>query len=246
MTPAEDAALTDRLFAGVGAFHRLLGEQLPGARVIEGDGWVGSHVPAARNASLLNSVVPLDDPPKLARALEHIEDEYGPEQKWGVWCDRRDGQTEGFLESAGLVLDSRPVGQGAVLAELEHLDDQQAEPIEPATLGAVNEAAYGFNDGRFADLLRHLTGLVAYGVEGKAVAAYVAHGSDAHVTFVATHPDHRRQGLATRALRAALNHAKQQGLETTTLCASPKGAGVYRAMGYRDLCPVALWEKRPG
>ena len=244
----DDAELTRRVFAGLGAFHRLLGEHVAGARVIEGDGWVGSHVPASPHSAIVNSVSPAE-PRKLVEALGHIEGLYGPRQKWGVWCDRRDGRTEAALEAAGLVLDSRPIGQGAALQDIAGLDDTDgAEPVDLLTVGRVNEAAYGLKDGRFVRIFSQMgdSGLVAFGVQDAAVACYHPHGDDAHVCFVATHPDHRRRGLATAAVRGALRHAREAGCTTTTLEGSPKGVGVYRAMGYRDLCPIALWEKRPG
>ena len=69
--------------------------------------------------------------------------------------------------------------------------------------------------------------------------------ADCAVYFVATDPEHRRAGHATRAMLAALRHARECGCETTTLQATKHGAPVYLKMGYDDLgVAVNLWERR--
>jgi ribosomal protein S18 acetylase RimI-like enzyme len=188
----------------------------------------------------------------LPALVPELEEAYGPDIKWGVWLEGEEHRARQALERAGLVLDSAPTVQGAAMADIVGLDAPAgAEPVDPAVVAEVNEAAYGLAPGAFGSSIGGLpTGeLRAYGVRHAgvvaSVAASIAHDDDAHVTFVATRPGSRRLGLGSRALRAALQHARDHGCTTTTLEASKEGAPVYRALGYRDLGEVVLYERRP-
>ena len=238
---------------GLAHFQRLVARHAPDARLLEGAGWVGSVVPGCPDVSLVNAVIasPGSD---VGPALPSLADEFGPGCKWGVWCRGDDGATRAALEAFGLVLDSSPVAQAAALDEITGLDaDHGARRIDAATLVEVNEAAWEVEPGHFARALASLPGgeVLMYGVGdgGGGVASVVAvipHEGDAHVTLVGTRPEARGRGFASRALRAGLRAARDEhGCQVTTLEASSKGAGVYRAMGYRDLGPVTLYERRP-
>ena len=252
MPVLDDDALRERGLAGLAHFQRLLGLHVPGARAIEGSGWVGSVVPGSPRISLVNAVVARHGAAVVAD-LGAIRDHYGDEIKWGVWVAGGDHATREALESAGLVLDSRPLAQAARLEDIAALDDPvEAERVDGATLAGVNEEAWGVAAGTFAGSIAHLPAdsCRAFGVrhEGDvaAVAACLPHAGDAHVTCVATRPAARRRGLGARALVAALRDARAAGCTITTLEASAAGAPVYRRLGYRDVGEVALYERRPG
>jgi GNAT superfamily N-acetyltransferase len=59
------------------------------------------------------------------------------------------------------------------------------------------------------------------------------YGAFAWISMVLVHPDHRRQGHATRLLRVALADLRRRGL-TPILDATPAGREVYRQEGFRD------------
>ena len=65
------------------------------------------------------------------------------------------------------------------------------------------------------------------------------------MSFVATVPKARRQGLATQVMRQVLADAQKHGCTTTTLQATEVGERLYENLGYRRLCVMQLWERRP-
>jgi ribosomal protein S18 acetylase RimI-like enzyme len=114
----------------------------------------------------------------------------------------------------------------------------------------VNDLAYGNYDGRLERTLAPLPNGALHGYrvdhQGKpaAVALAIHHNEDCGVSFVATVPKARRRGLASEVMRKALTEAQRQGCTTTTLQATDVGERLYRALGYRHLCVMQLWELR--
>jgi GNAT superfamily N-acetyltransferase len=80
--------------------------------------------------------------------------------------------------------------------------------------------------------------------EEAATLAIWPHGSDAVVIWVATAPEARGRGVATRLLAHALGDAREAGLVTTTLQATKLGFPVYERLGYRNLGTTQMWERR--
>jgi ribosomal protein S18 acetylase RimI-like enzyme len=154
------------------------------------------------------------------------------------------------LSQAGMVITTASPGMGAVIEELE------AEPEKPrhtdlTTVARVNDLAYGNYDGRLERTLAPLPNgiLRGYRVDhhGKpaAVALALHHADDCGVSFVATVPKARRRGLASAVMRQALTDARKAGCTTTTLQATDVGEKLYTNLGYRHLCVMQLWERRP-
>lgn len=80
-------------------------------------------------------------------------------------------------------------------------------------------------------------GYVAY-VNGEPVAATVTAPLDGrlYVSWVATHPDHRRKRYADAVMRKSLESAREAtGITRTVLHATAAGQPVYEAMGYRPV-----------
>jgi predicted acetyltransferase len=77
------------------------------------------------------------------------------------------------------------------------------------------------------------------------VALALHHKEDCGISFVATVPKARRKGLASQVMRQALQEARRQGCTTTTLQATEVGEKLYVKLGYRHLCVMQLWERRP-
>ncbi|WP_434388136.1 GNAT family N-acetyltransferase [Melittangium boletus] len=90
-------------------------------------------------------------------------------------------------------------------------------------------------------------GFVGYRHEQAATCAAVMRGeSAAYVSMVATHPTHRRLGLAEAILRHVLGVAQLQwGLERSVLHATPEGLPVYRRLGYRSVTRFCFYMATP-
>ena len=69
----------------------------------------------------------------------------------------------------------------------------------------------------------------------------------AWVGMVLVEPDYRRRGIATRLLRAALDHLRGAGVPVVKLDATPAGRPVYEALGFEAESLVERWagEARP-
>jgi ribosomal protein S18 acetylase RimI-like enzyme len=139
---------------------------------------------------------------------------------------------------------------GAHIDELQTTGNGAPTPADLPTVGRVNDLAYGNYDGRLERTLAPLPNGVLHGYrvdhQGKpaAVALAIHHNEDCGVSFVATVPKARRRGLASEVMRKALTEAQRQGCTTTTLQATDVGERLYRALGYRHLCVMQLWELR--
>jgi GNAT superfamily N-acetyltransferase len=240
----DDATLLARARAGLVAHTRLLASH--GGTLHEEDSWIACVLPHVPRSSVVNCVV---GEPDVARARA-IYKAAGIE-KWAVWLDAEDVAAANRLEEAGLVLDSVPVLMGAALDAFDLDDAPDTHPVDLRTLGAINDRAYGYEDGRLESVLAAVpAGAVnphALQLNGEpaAVTFVIDVGDDADVEWVATLSHARRQGLASGVLRGALKQARRRGLTSTTLRASAMGANVYARLGYRTLGHVHLWEMRP-
>ena len=123
-------------------------------------------------------------------------------------------------------------------------------PADLATVGRVNDSAYGNMDQRLERTLTPLPPGILHGYQASlhdepaAVALALHIEQDCGISFVATKPAARRRGLATKVMYEALAVARQAGLTTTTLQATEAGERLYRSLGYRRLCDMQLWERR--
>jgi GNAT superfamily N-acetyltransferase len=240
----DDATLRARAFAALDVHTRLLASHA--GSLHEEDGWIACVLPEVPDSSILNCVV---GEPDVQRA-QAVYDAAGV-TKWAVWLDSKDVAAARRLEDAGLVLDSVPVVMGAQLDAMDLEDAAITQPVDLRTLGAINDRAYGYEDGR---LERTLAAVPATAVDphsfhddGAPVAVTFTFdvGDDASIGWVATLPEARRRGLASGVIRAALQQARQRGQTSTTLWASDMGTPVYERLGYRSLGHLHLWEKRP-
>ena len=243
------------MWDGMACLQRLMGRHAPGGRVLERDWYLASVIGAVPYASLPNAVVALE-PAAVLEDLDQLGRVYADAGvlKWGVWIDGSDGQATEALAAKGLVLDSNPAPMGASFDEmtLDGLDGTDPpKTADGPTVGRVNDVAYGFAERRPIETI--LGGLPAdvaratrFDLDGEPASVMMAgdHGEDTAVWFVATVPEARHQGLATRLMKRALADARQRGQTSTTLQASAKGEPVYAALGYRRLGTLHLWEKR--
>jgi GNAT superfamily N-acetyltransferase len=249
--PADDR-LFDQAWDGLVEQTRLIGRHAPGAHAEEAQGWLACVVPGSFDSSLINCAVPKRRAQRVGDALQDVAGAYerAGVRKWGVWLDSRAAGDARALAGAGLVLDSTPVVMAAELGDMDLGDTIEARPVDLPTVGRVNDLAYGTGDGRLERAIAHLPPDAVRpwgagdGGEIEAVVMTLEHGEDACVWFVATAPQARRRGLASRLIRTALADSRQRGATSTTLWASAMGAPVYERLGYRPVGRLHLWEGR--
>jgi GNAT superfamily N-acetyltransferase len=251
----DEGMLLVRLWDGFARLQALLGGHAGPGSVLERDGLVASVVPSAPDSPTLNAAVAIE----ADRAAEHLEElqrRYAGAhvRRWGVWLDGSASLAAQALAQAGMVVTTASPGMGATLDELPatHDDDDIApRPADLTTVGRVNDLAYGNYDARLERTLAPLPNGILKGyradLHGKpaAVALTLHHGEDCGVSFVATIPKARRKGLASTVMRQALAAARASGCTTTTLQATDIGERLYTNLGYRHLCVMQLWERRP-
>ncbi len=243
---------------GLRDWTATLGASSEGASVFERDGVTAAFVPACSERSIANCVT-YTDPAVLATMLDELDSLYQDAgiAAWTVWVPEFDREAIETLEAAGHKLDGSPRAMSLELAgfegpEIGNLDWDN--DVDPADFGRLNDLAYGLTPetGLAAGLTAPASNLRLYqarvGGEPAAVLGTIdhehGHGGDLGFYFVATHPDHRGIGLASRLVTIALGEAIDRGLETSSLQGSPMGQPVYRRLGFTDDFAVTLWERR--
>jgi GNAT superfamily N-acetyltransferase len=249
----EDGLLFARMHAGMHAFYRLIATGAQDSRLLERDGVTAAVVPSVPDRSVVNGVV-YDSAERLAAGLDELAavyDEAGV-RAWTVWVPEEDREAAQLLGRCGHVLDADPA---AMALELERFQPSPAGSVEidpnasPADLARINDAAYGY-EGDFARGLgrMHAEGAHSYTaiVDGQPLACMMTldHAGDCCVILVATLPEARGRGLATELMTRALVDARERGCTTTSLQATKAGEPIYARLGYRNLGPIQMWERR--
>jgi ribosomal protein S18 acetylase RimI-like enzyme len=247
----DDATLRDRLWQGFARLQALLGGTAAGGEVIERGTLMASFVAQAPDSPTLNAAITLGDEldPRLLDELRTRYEEIGI-RRWGVWTDGSYGQVHRTLHEAGMRLTSSSPGMGSPIDDLDLNGRAPAGPADLATVGRINDLAYGNSDGRLERTLSPLPKGVLHAYradhEGRpaSVALALHHGEDCGISFVATAPYARRQGLARDVMSRVAQEARDHGLTSTTLQATDLGERLYRALGYRKVSDMQLWERR--
>lgn len=255
MVISRDEALTIQRRA-MRDWVRLLGAGAPDSRVIDGDAVTAAIVPSCPQRSIVNSVA-FSDPAALLTTLDDLAAAYERAgiAAWTVWVPDFDHETTTALESAGHQFDGQPM---AMVLELENWEPPELGDLDwdadadPGLLGPLNDLAYGLDPesgmGRaLAFQPSELVRLYQARVDGEpgCVLATMDHGGeDLGFYFVATAPERRGRGLATRLMHAALADAKQRGLRTSSLQASAMGEPVYTRMGFVPHFRLHMYERR--
>jgi GNAT superfamily N-acetyltransferase len=242
------------MFTSLRSSLRLSAEGGPGNSVLELDGVTAALVPATPDRSVVNSFV-YDSPESLEAALDELAAAYEQAgiRAWTVWVPDGDDRSVRLLEDAGHKLDASP---RAMHMELDRLGDPPGP--EPEWSGAwdlhsaclINDRAYGDEDGLMESAIGSLpegsAHLYLAQVDG-APASFVMvhdHEQDCVFWFAATVPAARGRGLAAGLLHRALTDARGRGCRTSTTQATAMGRPVYERIGYRDLGPVHMYERR--
>ena len=235
-------------WAGLVAAVEVIGVYAPQSTLIEQEEMVGSAVPGIES-SLINVAmrrVPHEPPHDLTAIRQYFRD--AGARKWGVWVAGGDKAGAGVATDAGLHLDSTPA---AMVAPLDDVAKAAAEPVDPATVGEINDAAYGLPSptltlpiSGFPDTV-HRYGVKAADGEIGAVAMAFDHGhGDTAVWFVATRPEAQNQGLGRAVMTALLADARARGNRTASLQASAAGRHLYESLGFEHVGEVHLYEEQ--
>jgi GNAT superfamily N-acetyltransferase len=247
----DDSALYARMHANVREFCRLMGGASPGARVVELPGVTAAVVPATPHRSLFNSAV-YDTADDLEQALPRLADVYAAAgiEAWTVWTPERDERSARLLADAGHRIDGDPA---VMCMELDDLgaprpDDLDLDPQPTvATLSELNDAAYGTAPD-MARAVQTLPGVTLHAarIDGRPVSVLGTHDceGDTCILYVATAPEARGRGLASKLMALALHEARDRGATTTSLQATKMGYPIYAKLGYRDLGALQMWERR--
>lgn len=241
---------------GIEAWIPTLVHASPGAEMLAVDGVVAAVVPGAPSRSIVNAGL-YEDARGLRKALPVLAEAY---ERAGVaastmWMLAPDPEAERILEQGGYALDGEPAAMFCELAALpspEPGDLDWDADATPAQVGRVNDLAYGHPEGEGVGVA------IGTAPPGMPIRSYRARvdgelscvlqtvdlGSDCLIIWVATVPDRRGLGLASRLLRAALADAQARGLRTSTLQASMLGRGVYQRVGYELVSRLRLYERR--
>jgi GNAT superfamily N-acetyltransferase len=248
----DDRALHQRMLDSMEGFLSLVGPD--GGSLIRRPGLVATVTPALPHRSVVNSVV-FRDAGVLAQALDDLAATY--EQAgvlaWTVWVPEGEDATRELLGGAGHVLDATPRAMAAPLEEIDLAQgaggvDWRREG-EPGRMCALLETVFGWEAAATVHMFRRLPveGHVYLAHAGGAPSACVAAldvAGDTTIWNVATLPEARGRGLASALMRQALLDARERGCATTSLQATAMGRPIYERMGYRDLGPLEMWERR--
>ena len=247
----DDGTLRDRLWQGFAQLQTLLGGDAAGGTVTEEDGIVASFVPGAPDSPTLNAAIVVDGELDLDRldAMRRHWEQIGV-RRWGVWTDGASYQVTDALRHARMRVTSASPGMAAEIVDLSLNGRGPAGPTDLATVGHVNDLAYGNPDARLERTLSPLPpGLLhpyVAQLSGRpaSVALALYHRQDCGISFVATAPHARRQGLASDVMERVALDAREAGLTSATLQATSLGEKLYVALGYRKVSDMQLWERR--
>jgi len=233
---------------------RSMAASSPGAALFERDGLTAAIVPACPRRSMPNSVV-YADAAALRESLDALAEAFEDAgvEAWTVWVPEFDDEAATALRQAGHEFDGHPMAMALELEtwnapELGDLDwDDQASG---ETWAHLNDSAYdpaptdglGVAIAAPPDYVRLYQARVAG--QPACVLGTIDHDADLGFYFVATHPDHRGRGLASRLVAVALAEARERGMRTSTLQASAMGEPVYRRLGYEPYFRLELYERR--
>ena len=247
----DDGTLRERLWQGFARLQTLLGGDAAGGVVAEEAGIVASFVPGAPDSPTLNAAIVtgtelgLDQLEQMRERWEMIG-----VRRWGVWVDGGNWAVTDTLRLARMRVTTSSPGMAAEIAGLSFNGRAPARETDLATVGHVNDLAYGNPDARLERTLSPLPpGLLhAYVAELQGRPASVAlalhHNEDCGISFVATAPHARRQGLASDVMQQVAADAREAGLTSATLQATSLGEKLYVALGYRKVSDMQLWERR--
>lgn len=199
-----------------------------GGRVVVSPQFIASRVPAR---PFLDRAVVLD-----AGAVGPVLDLYDDVPGVELWSRSDDDELAGKIAPAGFVRGRRTMAMAVRLHDVR--PDLRPVPIDPV----VDPDQVAQLSGVAADLVRGVAGVAAYATRDHAAGLmFFRSGTDAVVSFLATEPGRRREGLATSLLRQALLDVRQRGVRSASLQASPAAEGLCTRLGFRRIGGWQQW-----
>jgi GNAT superfamily N-acetyltransferase len=243
----------ERMLNSMRSIFRLMSRSSDGAHLLELDGVIASVVPKVPERSLPNSVI-YESQDALIAALPDITRHYDEQgvDAWTVWTPEEDEQVAATLRDAGHALDADPAAMSldlSKLAEPPEIDHRTGDDLI-SVIAELNDRAYNHDDASFARMLAGqppgATRNYVADVDGEPAACLLVLpvDGDASVYWVATLPEARGRGLATRLMHRALCDARDDGCDISTLQATKLGEPVYTRLGYQRHGALQMWEKR--
>ena len=155
LSGVDEGTLKVRLWDGFAELQLLLGGHAGPGRTLERDGLVASVVPNAPDSPTLNAAVALE-PDKAPEHVEELAHRYHKARvrRWGLWMDGGASLAAQALTQAGFVVTAASPGMGAEIDDVG--DDEEPVAADLATVGQVNDQAYGNFDGRLERTLTPL------------------------------------------------------------------------------------------
>jgi GNAT superfamily N-acetyltransferase len=251
---AHREAWLERIRESMVAAWEMITRTTRGGRAIRRDGVFASIVPATPERSVMNSVIYSDREAMLGslEELAHAYDEAGV-NAWTVWVPEGDVEAATALERAGHAFDAEPRAMGMDLSratEPGHGGIEWSRDCELITIGRINDAAYGYEDGTLESVISSLPVdrvhpyAAHVGGDPAAVMMTIDCGDDTEIAWVATTEVARGRGLATALMRQSLWDARDRGQRTATLQATKLGAPIYERVGFDDFGALHMWERR--
>jgi len=242
-----------RLLNSMRTVFQLIARSSEGAHLIEVDGVIASITPTVPERSLPNSVI-YESQESLIAALPELTRRYDGAgiEAWTVWTPEGDAKAAGALRDAGHALDADPAAMTldlADLAEPPQIDHRTGDDLMPV-VAELNDRAYGHDDApftrMFAEHPKGWTRNYVADLDGEPASCLLICpvDGDASVYWVATLPEARGRGLASRLLHRALWDAHEEGCDISSLQATKLGEPVYARLGYKSHGALQMWEKR--
>lgn len=250
----DEAALYERLLGGLEGFYAHMAANAPGAQVIRREGVFALVSSSCPHRSVFNGVT-YRDAEALAAALEDLAQAYDRAGvlAWTVWTPAGDAPSRAALAAAGHVLDATPRAMAAPLDEIDTANGAAGltweRSLDAGKMCALLEEVFHWEGAHtreaFSELPRAGQVYVAH-LDGRPAAcvATLDHEGDCVVWNVATVAAARGRGLASALMRQAVIDAGERGCQTTSLQATAAGRPIYERLGYRDLGPLEMWERR--
>ncbi len=255
--PHEDTASgwEARSYAGMVRLLEAIASGSGGIELTRHEGLVAAVSSATPDSALFNFAV-YESPQSLEQHLGGLAESYAGVgvNVWAVWAPEEDANSERLLRAAGHQLGAGPRRMSIDLEQIPEPDDELklAKSIDWSQLCEINDAASELEQGTFesgtgARPGRGLHVCAAYheGFLASTLATLDTDG-DCLVSFIATLPEARGNGLAGSLLHRALIQARARGCSSSSLQASGSGAPVYARLGYRDLGGIGIWERHSG
>ena len=243
----------ERMLKSMRELFHVIAHSSEDAHVFELDGVMASVTPAVPERSLPNSVI-YESQEALIAALPALARHYDAAgiDAWTVWTPEDDTDAAAALRDAGHALDADPAAMTRDLGGLEEPPEIEHRTGEDliSPIAEINERSYNHDDDAFARMLAdHPSGVARNYVadlNGEPVACLqiLPVDGDASVYWVATLPEARGRGLATRLLHRALWDAREAGCDMSSLQATKLGEPVYARLGYKSHGALQMWEKR--